>query len=405
MPTSLLNIPNTPLAGVTVIDLGQIYQGPYATLLMAKAGANVIKIEPLTGEPARLRAAVGKGASLPLAMLNSNKRAVTLNLKSPRGRELLKDMVRRADVLLENFAPGVMDKLGVGWEVLHAINPRLIYASGSGYGLSGPDRDSLAMDLTVQAVSGIMSVTGFPDGPPLKAGPAIVDFLSGIHLYAATVTALFERERTGVGRLVEVSMQETVYPTLASNLGMHYNSGGQVPPRTGNRHGGLAIAPYNVYPAKDGHVAVICVVEAHWPALLDAMGREDLKSDPRFATNAKRVENLAETDAVVSAWTSSLGKAEVFAATKKYRVPCAPVRDLIEVMNDPHMHERGMLEWIDHPELGRIVVPTSPLRYHGAATVPTVPSPDLGQHNAEIYGDWLGLSAEEIAALARDGTI
>jgi len=405
MSVPLPAIPNTPLSGVTVIDLGQIYQGPYATLLMAKAGANVIKVEPLTGEPARLRAAVGKGASLPVAMLNSNKRAVTLNLKSERGRELLKAMARRADVLLENFAPGVMDRLGVGWSVLHEINPRLIYASGSGYGLSGPDRDSLAMDLTVQAVSGIMSVTGFPDGPPLKAGPAIVDFLSGIHLYAATVTALFERERTGVGRLVEVAMQEAVYPTLASNLGMHYNSGGQVPPRTGNRHGGLAIAPYNVFPARDGHIALICVVEDHWTALLDAMGREDLKSDPRFTTNAKRVENLAETDAVVTEWTSRLGKAEIFAAARKHRIPSAPVRDLIEVMNDPHMHERGMLEWIDHPELGRIVVPTSPLRYHGADKVPTVPSPDLGQDNAAIYGDWLGLSAEELAELTRDGVI
>jgi len=405
MSSAFPSIAGTPLAGITVIDFGQIYQGPYATLLMAKAGANVVKVEPVTGEPARQRAAVGKGASLPMAMLNSNKRAITLNLKSSRGRELLKAMARRADVLLENFAPGVMDKLGVGWPVLHEINPRLIYASGSGYGLSGPDRDSLAMDLTVQAVSGIMSVTGFPDGPPLKAGPAIVDFLSGIHLYAATVTALFERERTGVGRLVEVAMQETVYPTLASNLGMHYNSGGQVPPRTGNRHGGLAIAPYNVYPASDGHVAVICVVESHWPALLDAMGREDLKNDPRFATNALRVENLAETDALVAAWTSKLPKAAIFAATKKHRVPSAPVRDLIEVMNDPHMHERGMLEWIDHPELGRIVIPSSPLRYHGAAAVPTVPSPALGQDNAAVYGDWLGLSADEIAALKTDGVI
>ncbi|HUN52198.1 MAG TPA: CoA transferase, partial [Candidatus Sulfotelmatobacter sp.] len=199
MSSAFPSIAGTPLAGITVIDFGQIYQGPYATLLMAKAGANVIKVEPVTGEPARQRAAVGKGASLPMAMLNSNKRAITLNLKSSRGRELLKAMARRADVLLENFAPGVMDKLGVGWPVLHEINPRLIYASGSGYGLSGPDRDSLAMDLTVQAVSGIMSVTGFPDGPPVKAGPTLVDFMGGIHLYAGILTALYDRDRSGVG--------------------------------------------------------------------------------------------------------------------------------------------------------------------------------------------------------------
>jgi CoA:oxalate CoA-transferase len=394
-----------PLAGITVIDLGQVYQGPYATLLMAKAGAEVIKIEPPAGEPLRLRTALGRGASLPFAMLNSNKRAVTLNLKSERGRALLIEMVKRGDVLLENFAPGVLDRLGVGWSVLKEINPRLVYASGSGFGLSGPDRDSLAMDLTVQAVSGIMSITGFPDGPPVKAGAAFVDFLSGIHLYAGVMTALVERAITGQGRLVEVAMEETVYPTLASNLGFLYNSDGQVPPRTGNRHGGLAIAPYNVYPAKDGYVAIICVVENHWQNLLAAMGREDLKDDPRFADNAARVGNLALTDAVVQRWTEALGKDEIFARTKQHRVPSAPVRDLLEVMNDRHMHERGMLERIDHPELGAIVVPTSPLRFHGADRVATTPSPRIGQHNDQVYGGWLGLSAEDIAALRREGVI
>jgi CoA:oxalate CoA-transferase len=401
----LTDRPNLPLAGVTVIDLGQIYQGPYATMLMAKAGANVIKVEPPGGEPIRARTKVGRHAALPLAMLNSNKRAVTLNLKAEDGRALLKRMVARADVLLENFAPGVMDRLGVGWEVLREVNPRLVYASGTGFGLSGPDRDSLAMDLTVQAASGVMSVTGFPDGPPTKAGPAVVDFLGGIHLYAAVMTALYERHFTGRGRLVEVAMQETVYPALASNLGFAYKTGGEVPPRTGNRHGGLATAPYNVYPAKDGHVAVTCVVEAHWTALLDAMGRTELKDDPRFVDNAHRVANMAETDALVRSWTERLTRDEVFEIARRHRVPCAPVRDLIEVMNDKHMHGRGMLEWIDHPEVGRIVVPNSPLRFHGADRVPTVPSPRLGEHNAEIYGDWLGLSDAEIAALREAGTI
>ncbi len=216
---------NMPLAGVTVIDFGQIFQGPYATLLMAKAGAFVIKIEPTRGEPGRRRADPGKSATLPFAMLNQNKHAVTLNLKEPRGRELLFDMARRADVLLENFSPGTMDNLGVGWSRLHDINPRLIYASGTGYGLSGPDRDNLAMDMTIQAASGIMSVTGFPDGPPVKAGPTLVDFMGGIHLYAGVVTALYERDRSGIGRLVEVAMQETVWPTLAGSFDYYYRTG------------------------------------------------------------------------------------------------------------------------------------------------------------------------------------
>ncbi len=400
-----LTRPNLPLAGITVLDLGQIYQGPYATLLMAKAGADVIKIEPPGGEPIRARTRLGRHAAIPLAMLNANKRAVTLNLKAPGGPALLERMVLRADVLLENFAPGVMDRLGVGWERLHAVNPRLVYASGSGYGLSGPDRDRLAMDLTVQATSGIMSVTGFPDGPPTKAGPALVDFLGGIHLYAGVLTALYERHFTGIGRLVEVAMQETVYPALASSLGYVHKTGGALPPRTGNRHSGLASAPYNVYRAADGHVAITCVVEAHWAGLLAAMGRPELASDPRFADNAARVANLDATDAAVEAWTATLPKEAIAALARRHRVPCAPVRDLLEVMNDPHMHARGMLEWIDHPEFGRLVAPNSPLRLHGADAVPTRPSPGLGEHDEAVYRDWLGLSGDEIAALREGGVL
>jgi crotonobetainyl-CoA:carnitine CoA-transferase CaiB-like acyl-CoA transferase len=337
-------------------------------------------------------------------MLNQNKRAVTLNLKHPRGRELLFAMVRRADVLLENFSPGTMDDLGVGWSVLKEINPRLIYATGTGFGISGPDRDNLAMDLTIQAASGIMSVTGAPDGPPMKAGPTLVDFMGGIHLYGAIMTALFERERSAQGRLVEVAMQEAVYSSLAASF-EYYQRTGKPPPRTGNRQAGLSTAPYNVYPTNDGHVAIHIVTEGHWKNLTVAMGREELQRDPRFATNADRIAHMDEVDAVVSEWTLTLGKMEVFARSKKLRVPCAPVRTAPEVMNDPHMHERGMLERVVHPELGEIVVPTNPLRLHGLPKPPMVPSPTIGQHNAEIYGDWLGLSADEMAALKTDGAI
>ncbi len=396
----------SPLAGITVIDLGQVYQGPYAGLLLAKAGADVIKVEPIKGEAARLRAPAGKTTSLPVAMLNSNKRGITLNLKTERGRELLKDLVKQSDILLENFAPGVMDRLGVGFSVLHEINPRLIYASASGFGLSGPDHDSLAMDLTVQAAAGMMSVTGFPGGPPLRAGPAVVDFASGAHLYAAVVTALYERAQSGIGRLVEVSMQEAVYPMLASNLGIYYNSGGkEVPPRTGNLHGGLAIVPHNVYSTKDGHVALECVLEKHWTQLLTVMGRTDLLNDPSLNSNSNRVQNQAETDALVTSWTKQHTKKEIFEITKQNHIPCAPVRDLVEVMNDPHMHERGALEWIDHPELGKVVVPKTLLHLHGAVDVATLPSPALGQHNTEIYRDWLKLTEAEIDDLQLSGVI
>ena len=384
-------LPNQPLAGVVVVDLTQVYQGPYATFLMAKAGAEVIKIEPIHGEPTRIRAKVSGGASLPMAMLNVNKKGITLNLKTDKGREMFKELVKHADVVVENFAPGVMDRLGIGWEVLHQINPRMIYGTGTGFGITGPDRGNLAMDVTIQASSGIMSVTGTPDGPPLRSGASVVDFLSGVHLYAGIVTALFERTRTGQGRLVEVSMQETAYPTLASNLGLLYRQQGKPSGRVGNRHGGLALAPYNVYEASDGHIAIVCATEHHWQNILKAMGREDLKDDPLLSTNKARVENIQHTDDFVESWSRNLTREQLFALSKQYSIPAAPVRTLDEVMHDAHMHERGALEWFDDRDLGQIVLPTTPIRIHGTEKVETISSPLLGEHNQEIYGKWLGI--------------
>ncbi len=396
---------STPLAGITVLDFGQIFQGPYATMLMAKGGANVIKIEPPGGEPLRKRViAQGGETTLPMAMLNANKRAVTLNLKTDRGKELLKQMVAKADVLLENFSPGAMDGLGVGYKVLQPVNPRLIYATGTGFGISGPDRDNLAMDFTIQAASGIMSVTGDPDGPPMKAGPTLVDFMGGIHLYGAVMTALFHRTQTGLGQLVEVAMQETVYPSLASSYDYYFRTG-KTPPRAGNRQAGLGSAPYNTFRTKDGWVAIHVVTEGHWQNLLVAMGREDLKGNPDFETNPERTKRMAETEAMVTAWTSSLTKNEVVAIAKKLKVPSAPVRNPVEVMNDAHMHERGMLQHVNHPSLGDVILPNSPLRLHGADRVDPVPSPLLGQHNMDVYGEWLGLGTDAVATLTRDGVI
>ncbi len=396
--------PRAPLCGLQVLDLGQVYQGPYAAQLMAQAGASVVKVEPPRGEPVRTRELLGKKTLPAMAVLNQHKRAITLNLKHARGRELLIALCARADVLIENYAPGVMERLGVGAKVLMAANPRLVYASGTGYGLSGPDRDQLALDFTVQAASGVMSVTGFPDGPPVKAGPTLIDFLSGAHLYAGILTALFERERTGRGRLVEVAMQDTVVPTLASQLEWIYDKQG-VPPRVGNQHGGLSLAPYNAYEARDGAIVLLCLSEQHWRNLLAAMGREDLADDPRFRTNPRRLRNLAETDALVGAWAATLTRDEAAEILRRHRVPSAPVRDLVEVMSSPHLHARGALQWLDHSSLGRIALPASPLRLHGAAELPVAENPKLGEHNREVYGEWLGLGADEIKALAREGVI
>ncbi len=393
-----------PLDGVKVLDLGQIYNGPYAGFLLAHGGADVVKIEPLDGEALRKR---GGGMNLPLsfAMLNTNKRGLAIDLKAERGKTLLRDLACEADVLLENFAPGAMDRLGVGAETLMAANPRLIYASGTGYGLSGPDRDNLAMDLTVQAVGGVMSINGPEDGPPLKTGLAICDFLGAVHLYAGIATALYERSVTGKGRLVEVAMQEALYPALTSNIaGLHAN-GWEQPPRRGNQHPTRGSAPYNVYPCADGHIAVICVREAHWCSLLEVIGRADLADEPRFATQALRAEHEDEVDAVIAPWLRGRTKAEAAQILKDNRVPAAPVRDLVEVTADVHMRERGMLHDIDHPELGSIVLPASPLRYAGTAAPPLTPEPAIGEHTDAVLTDWLGMDAAAIAGLKSAGVV
>ncbi len=372
--------------------------------MMAMAGANIIKIEAKGGENLRRRGVVG-GAALPFAMLNSNKTFATLNLKTERGRELLRAMVKRGDVLVENFAPGAMERLGVGYDKLRKVNPRLIYGSGSGYGRSGPNKNYPAMDLTVQAMAGIMHVTGFPDRPPVKAGPAVCDFFGGVHLYGAIMTALYEREKTGVGRLVEVSMQEAVYASLSSNLGLHYGSGNSVPARTGNRHGGMAEAPYNVYPTKDGYIAIICVSEIHWKSLLGVMQRLDLLTDPRFADLKSRVEHVDAIDELVGAFTAGFEKQDLFDLLMRNRVPCAPVRDLDEVVNDKHMHARRALEWVEHPMYGRVCLPNTPMRFDGVEPMQIKPSGELGCDNRAVYGDWLGLSETELQQLVDEEVI
>ncbi len=393
-----------PLQGVKVLDLGQIYNGPYAGFLLAMAGADVIKVEPINGEAIRDRSGRG-GVSLAFGMLNSNKRDIAIDLKTAKGRALLVELAKEADILLENFAPGALDRLGIGAAVLQAANPRLIYASSTGYGLSGPSMDNLAMDLTIQANAGVMSVNGPGGGPPMKAGVALCDFFGGVHLYCGILTALYERGQTGRGRIVEIAMLEAVYPVLASNLAAMHQGGGVQPPRRGNQHPVGSSAPYGVYETTDGHVAIICVREVHWQNLLKLMDRGDLTDDPRFIDQATRGENNRLVDSVVQAWTCALSKDEVSERLRAHQVPGAAVRGLAEVIEDAHMHERGMLHRMDHPEFGPVVLPHSPLRFHGEERVELVPSPNLGQHSREVLADWLDLDPSRVDDLIRSGAV
>ncbi len=396
--------PRLPLAGITVIDLSHVYNGPYATFLMAMAGADVIKVEPFQGEHLRSRGDMG-GAALPFAMLNSNKKPVTLNLKTEEGRDLLCEMVGKADILVENFAPGVLDRLGVGAAALHEVNPRLIYGSSSGYGKDGPYRDYPAMDLVMQAMCGVIDSTGFPDQPPVKSGAALCDFSAGIHLYAAIMTALYEREQTGKGKVVEVSMQDAIYASLASNLGMLHARGAAAPARTGNRHGGLGVSPDNGYPTRDGYVVLNAPGDHHFRAILDVMGKGELKDDPRLVSRTSRVQNFELVDELIESWTLHHTKDDVAELMLAAKVPCAPVRTLSEVMADKNMHARGSLQWIDHPELGRVVLPHSPLVFEGVERREITPSQPLGSSNEDVFGTWLGHKPEELAKWRSQGVI
>lgn len=388
-----------PFTGIVVLDLTQIYNGPYATFLMARAGATVIKIEPPGGEHLRKRVEGPiQAVTVPFAMLNANKQSMCLDLKNEKAREVFLSLVVKADVVVENFTPNAMNRLGLGADTLRELNPRLIYASSSGYGKTGPYRDFPAMDLAVQAMAGVIGITGYPDAGPVKAGPAVCDFMAGIHLYGAITTALLHRERTGEGGTVEVSMMEAIYPSLASNLGTHA-PGDRSIKRTGNRHGGMGLAPYNVYPCADGHLAIITSNEKHWNALVAALNLQELAQDQRFRNRSDRARNMDALDAAIADITRGYTRDALISQLRLHRAPCAPVQELDDVVNDPHLIARGALHNIDHPIYGPIVVPESPLRYADFTNVSYQPSVELGADTHTVLTSLLNIPTDQADAL------
>ena len=386
-----------PLSGVRVLDLGQIYQGGYCGLVLAYMGADVVKVEPPWGENVRTRSEDGKSAQF--QYLNPNKRGITLNLKSAEGQAVLLDLVEEADILLENFSTGKMDELGLGYERLSEVNPGLVYAHGSGYGDDGPYADYPAMDLTVQAMSGVMHTTGFTGQPPTKTGPAFADFMGAIHLVAGITTALYQRERTGEGQYVEVGMFDTIFPTMASPVAAWVSEKG-TPPRTGNQHSGLSIAPYNAYEVDDGYVAIICIAERQWENLADLMGREDLVCE-RLSSKARRANHREEIDGAIEEWLQGQSKDEVVDQLLDANVPCAPVRTIEELVDDPHLRHRGMLNYLENQTDGReeIPVPGLPIKFSGSEDPDVEAAPLLGEHTEEVLSEILGYDSERIAHL------
>ena len=387
-----------PLTGITVLDFGQVYNGPYCGFLLAQAGARVIKIESLIGETLRARGRA-TAASYPFSSLNANKECIALNLKTEEARDIIRQLVTGADVLVQNFAPGTMEKFGLGPEDLRAINPKLVYAMGTGYGsIDGPYKDFLGMDITLQAMSGVMSVTGEEGGPPIKTPSAFIDFLAGVHLYSGVVTALVGRASTGEGATVDISMQDCAFPTLSTVIGSYYSVGHELP-RAGSRHPAKALAPYNVYRAKDGHVAIICIREGHWRKMCHAMGRPELTDDERFATMKMRSANIDEVDAIVNDWTSALSREKIFEIAQQNGVICAPVQTIPETLADRHMHARGSLQSRHHPDIGEVSQFQTPIRFKEIEPPALTDVHELGEDTERVLSEFLGLGRAELDSL------
>ena len=393
----------TALEGVKVICVGQFYFAPYCSLLMARLGADVIKVEAPQGDPYRRLPTVDTdGYPIQFRFLNSGKRTIRLDLASPAGQDVLRDLVRHADVLVQNLSPGAMDRFGLGYDELSKVNPGLIMASGTGFGSFGPYAGEPAMDLTIQARTAIMSTTGFADGAPVRTGPSVVDFVAGTHMLSGVLAALFQRTRTGRGQHVEIALQDAILPALTSNIaGVLSNANS--PERTGNRHGSMAVAPYNAYPTADGWITLLCPTDAHWQRLCAQMD-DPATADPRFATMAGRCEHMDDLDAVVGRWTRTLTKEHLTRRLTDLKIPCAPVVTLPELIEDPHVRERGVLRTVTDDQ-GSFMTLGSPLFLSDSPIVePTRPG-ELGADTDEVLAAELGMSADDIAKLRDAGVI
>lgn len=393
-----------PLEGIRVIDLGQIYAAPYCTMQLAYMGAEVIKVEPPgEGEFLRQLAASRGRVGYSFLMLNAHKKSVTLNLKSPRGREIILRMLEGADVLVENYVSGAMESFGLGYAALAPRFPRLIYASGKGYGEGSRWERLGAMDSTVQASSGFISVTGFADRTGVKTPATFIDMGTGSHLVSAILAALIQRGRTGRGQKVEVAMHDVCVPAMASVLGQVLD--GREFRRLGNRHWGAC--PCNVYPTSDGgEVLIFCLTERHWRSCTKLMNREDLLGDPRYRSHGSRFRIADEVDALMAAWTGTLKREAIIEMLLAEGVPCAPVRTVEELIADPDVAERGMFVASEFPTRGPVKVLGSPLKLSEAPLDPGAlrRPPALGEHNAEVYAA-LGIDALELEDLKRSGVV
>jgi len=339
---------------------------------------------------------------------NANKKSVTVDLKSERGLALVKEMAKKADVFVENFAPGAIERLGLGWENLHALNPRLVYAQVKGFGQSSPYENNLAFDMIAQACGGTMAITGERDGRPCKPGPTLGDTGTGMLLAIGILGALYQRHTTGRGRRVQIAMQDAQLQYTRGAFVQHARTG-QPAMRNGAKPLAGGMAPYGIYPCKPGgpndYVFLFTSHNnpQHWRRLLEVVGRADLIDDPRFATAAARAQHEAEVDALLSEWTRRHDKHEAMRLVGAAGVPAGAVLDTGDLLAEPSFAERGIIQTMQHPN-GELRMPAFPVRFDGAPA-PVKPAPLLGEHTAQVFGDWLGMSAGDVDGLRKEGII
>lgn len=393
-----------PLDGVRVLDLTRVLAGPYCTMFLGDLGAEVVKVEqPQVGDDTRgWGPPFAGGESAYFLSVNRNKKSLVLNLKSDEGIELLRRLSKAADVLVENFRPGTMERLGLGEKELRALNPRLVYASLSGFGADGPMSGSLGYDLIVQAWGGLMSITGLPDGEPIKVGVAIVDIVAGLMLGKAIVASLFAREKLGVGQRIDTSLLEAGVACLI-NAGSNYLVEGKIPRRWGNAHPN--IVPYQSFKTADGYLVIGVASEVIWRRFCQALGKAELADEPRFAKNSARVENRVELVGLIAEIFLSRDTDTWMSLLNEAGVPCAPVQTIDQVFRAPQVLHREMLVEVEHPTAGPVRMAGIPVKFSTTPASIRLPPPLLGQHTEEVLETWLGMGRDDIKELKRKSVI